>query len=189
MSNPVLVAGFVLCGAVTAAADTAITLSPQVTMLVPGLFCAPEDRNRRDAPDTLAGYVYEPLEPVEMVAEGQLVPAMIGLGFGVRFALSDTDNVALQYTVTHPPMPPSNTTVQRWDGSLQGGNIGTVFFQFDITAEMQPGDWNLSATRDGAPVFHVGFTVRPASELPGLVGLCQGGSLLSLSQTSRAAAG
>ncbi|WP_323034614.1 DUF3859 domain-containing protein [Pararhodobacter sp.] len=189
--NPVLVAGFVLCGAsLTAAqADTAIAQSPQVETLVPGLFCAAEERNQRAAPETIAGFVYEPVNPVAMVAEGQVVPAMIGLGFGVRFTLADAEDAALDYTVTHPPMPPGMVTVQRWGSTLTGGNVGTVFFQFDVPEELQPGDWSFAATRDGAPVFRVGFTVRPASELPALVGLCQGGSLLSLSQRSRAAAG
>jgi len=64
-----------------------------------------------------------------------------------------------------------------------------VFFQFDFENELQPGDWRIAAMIDGEVAFDVGFTVRPASDLPEMVGLCQGGSLLSLNQTRRAAAG
>ena len=172
-----------------AQADETVTLSPRVASLIPGLFCAADDRNRREAPDTMAGFIYEPEAPVEMVAEGQVLPAVIGLGFGVRYTLTDTDMTVLHYIVSHPAMPPNGMTVQRWRSDLSGGNIGTVFFQFDFENELQPGDWRIAAMIDGEVAFDVGFTVRPASDLPGLVGLCQGGSLLSLNQTRRAAAG
>jgi len=185
--GPALVAGLTMSGA--AQAEEGIILSPRVAMLTAGLFCAPEEGGRRPAPDTINGWVHAPGEPIEMVAQGQVVPAMLGLGFGVRFTLADTQDTDIRYTVTHPPMPPSGATSQSWDGQITAGFVGTALFQFDITDELQPGDWQFSATSDGDMLFSVGFTVRSASALPGMLGLCSSGDMLSLNQTFRAAEG
>ncbi len=185
--NPVLVAGFIMSGA--AHAQEGIVLSPRVATLTAGLFCAPEEAGRRPAPDTIIGWVHEPDAPIEMIAEGQVLPAMLGLGFGVRFTLSDTGDTDIRYTVTHPPMPPSGATTQSWDGYISTGFTGTALFQFDTTEELQLGDWQFSAASNGETLFSVDFTIRPASALPGMLGLCSHGDMLSFNQTSHAAAG
>jgi hypothetical protein len=186
LACPALVAGFVLSG--TAQADEHVILSARIASLTAGLFCAPEDGDRRAAPDTMAGWIHVPDAPVAMVAEGQVAPALIGLGFGVRYTLRDGGDAFVRYTVTHPPMPPTGITTQSWESFVASGSIDTTFFQFDVEDELQPGDWGFAASIDGTEIFNVGFTVRPAAELPGLLGLCQGGALLSLNQTDRAAA-
>lgn len=187
LAGPALGAGFVLTG--VARADEHIVLSPLVTSLTAGLFCAPEDGDRRPAPDTMAGWIHVPDTPVEMVAEGQIAPALLGTGFGVRFTLAGTQAARMRYTVTHPPMPPSGMTAQSWETDVVAGFVDSAFFQFDYAHELQPGDWSFRASIGDQQIFDVGFTVRPAAQVPSLVGLCQGGAYLSLNQRSRAAAG
>ena len=169
-------------------AGTQLIVSPRIDDIAVGLFCAPQSSGRRPAPDTMAGWVHVPDQPVEMVAEGQFVPAILGVGFGVRFVLDGDETARIRFTVQHPPMPPDNITSQSWTSEFSPGSIETMFFQFDFENELQPGDWSFRATLDGEDLFDVGFTVQPPSALPGLVGICQGGSLLSFNPPQRRAA-
>jgi len=188
LAGPALVAGFCLSGA--ALAQPLGAVSPRIAELTLGLFCAPPEGDRRPAPGTMSGWVHVPEDPVEMIALGTEAPAVLGMGFGVRFRLADGRAAATRYTVTHPPMPPAGTTVQSWEGGLGAGSTDTVFFQFDIADELQPGDWTFTAEADGEVLFSAAFTVRPPAELPGLAQLCRGGALFSsVSRPDPAAAG
>ncbi len=133
--------------------------------------------------------MHVPDTPVQLVAPGNVAPAVLGLGFGVRFRLADGAETQMRYTVTHPPMPPQGTTRQQWNSVVGGGDVDTAFFQFDIPEELQPGDWQFSVEADGEALFTMAFTIRPAAELPALAALCRGGALLSLSRAGRAATG
>lgn len=185
LAGPVLVAG--LCHG--AQAQVVGEVSPRVQDLVAGLFCAPPDAGRRDAPDTLSGWIHVPDQPIEMVAFGNAAPAVLGLGFGVRFTLAPGPDALMNYTVTHPPIPPSGGTSQSWAGVLPAEFTDSAFFQFDVPAELQPGIWAFSVTADGESLFTMAFTIVKADDLPELARLCRDGSLLSLSRSAPAAAG
>lgn len=185
LAIPALVAG--LC--VPAGAEVLGPVSPRVSDLVSGLFCAPEDAGRRLAPGTIAGWVHIPAEPIVMIAEGDVAPTVLGSGFGVRYVLQGTGPVTVRYTVVHPPILPSNQTTESWSSQTQAGDEDSFFFQFDTPEELQPGDWRFSAEVDGEVLFTVGITVRPAADLPDLAHLCRTGDLFSLSRTDLSARG
>lgn len=184
---PVLVAGIAHSG--TAIAQDAPRISPAVTSLTAGLFCAPQDTGRRDAPGTISGWIHVPDRPVEMRRPGREAPTVLGTGFGVRFSLDIGTTVQSEYVVTHPPIPPSNATEQRWLGTVSPGEHDTVFFQFDTEEEMQPGVWTFTVNVGGQEMFYMPFTIRPATDLPGLATLCQVGDLLTFIPTAPAEAG
>lgn len=175
LAGPVLVAG--LCHA--AAAQVVGEVSPRVTDLVAGLFCAPPESGRREAPDTMSGWIHIPDEPIEMLVFGNQAPTVLGLGFGVRFNLAPGPDAQMRYTVTHPPMPPSGVTSQSWTNTLGGGMTDSAFFQFDVPAELQPGDWSFTVEADGETLFTMAFQVMKAEDLPALADLCRDGTLLS----------
>ncbi|PVH29084.1 DUF3859 domain-containing protein [Pararhodobacter oceanensis] len=187
LAGPALVAGLGMGGA--ALADPAMILSEQIGEMTAGLFCAPPEGDRRPAPDTISGWIHVPEAPIQMVAEGQRAPALLGMGFGVRFTVTAPEAERIDYVITHPPIPPSGVTSQSWSDAVTTGFSETMFFQFDYADELQLGDWTLNASLDGEPLFEVGFVVEPAQALPALVDLCRGGSLLSLNPESRAARG
>ncbi|MCA2014339.1 DUF3859 domain-containing protein [Cereibacter sphaeroides] len=164
-------------------------VSDRVADLQLGLFCAPPEGGRRPAPGTMAGWVHIPDQPVQMVATGTVAPAVLGQGFGVRYRLADNLGATTQYTVTHPPMPPSGTTAQTWSGSVAPGDGDTVFFQFDIPEELQLGDWTFTAEADGEVLFTVLFTVVAPAQIPEAAHLCDAPSLLSFRRTGPVAAG
>jgi len=171
------------------AAQVVGTVSPRVADLTAGLFCAPPEAGRRPAPETMTGWIHVPDEPVRMIVQGTEAPAVLGLGFGVRYSMVPGPDLVTRYTVTHPPIPPSGITEQHWDGMVMGGGGDTAFFQFDVPEELQPGEWTFSVQAGGETLFTLAFTVRPAQDLPALAALCRGGALLSANPATPAAAG
>lgn len=185
LAGPVLVAG--LCHAATA--QVMGEVSARIVSLQAGIFCAPPEAGRRAAPETLSGWIHVPDEPVTLRAEGFQAPAVLGMGFGVRFTLAPGPDLPTRYTVRHPPIPPSGATAQSWNSVLQGDATDSAFFQFDIPEELQPGDWSFTIEAAGETLFTVAFTVVPPGTLPEIEALCPRGELLSVSPESPAAAG
>ncbi|MCB1345308.1 MAG: DUF3859 domain-containing protein [Rhodobacter sp.] len=183
------IAGAVLLTGAPALAQVVGPVSARVADLTAGLFCAPPEGGRRPAPDTMTGWIHVPDEPVRMVAEGNEAPAVLGMGFGVRYAIAPGTDLVTRYTVTHPPIPPSGITEQHWDGMALAGGGDTAFFQFDVPEELQPGTWTFSVEAGGETLFTMAFTVRAAQDLPALASLCRGGALLSANPSGRGAAG
>lgn len=155
-------------------------LSGRIDALITGLFCAPDETGRREAPDTMSGWIHVPDEPVEMVAEGVVAPAVLGLGFGVRFRRAGTDLTDIRYEVSHPPMSASGITRQGWDSLSMGGEWDAIFFQFDEPDELVTGTWAFSAWVGGEELFHMPFTVVEPGQVPELADLCRGGAMLSV---------
>lgn len=191
VAGPVLVTGLVVALAASgpARAEDGVTHLPRVARVTTGLFCAPPEGTHRPAPGTLAGWIHVPDQPVQMIAEGRVVPAVIGVGFGLRYTLTDAADATVVYALSHPPMPPSGVTSQSWDGAVRAGSAGTIFFQFDTEAELQPGAWRFTARIGDEEILSADFTVVAPAQAPELAGLCRGGALLSFSPSRRDAAG
>lgn len=165
-----------LAGGSPAAAQ--VRAGPDVLDLVQGLFCAPPDAGRREAPGTLSGWVHVPDAPVQMVAEGDVAPAVLGMGFGVRFLRQGLD-APVHFVVTHPPMGATGATQQTWDSQSLAGLEDAVFFQFDVTEELVTGAWSFQALVGGTEVFYAPFQVVDPAQAPELVALCQPGGFVS----------
>ena len=160
-----------------AGADPRLSPAPGVAVEV-GLFCPPETAGQREAPGTVFGWVHIPAEPIEIRVPGEMtVPAVLGLGFGVRFRVPKP--MTLTYQITHPPMAPDGTTVQSWTGLVDPGALEGVYFQFDIEAELLPGPWTITALSGAEPIFSAEFTIVPPAEAPEHADLCAGSLLLT----------
>ena len=168
-----------LLGLAPLAARAQAVVDSSVEWLVQGLFCAPEETGRREAPDTMSGWVHVPAEPVPMIAEGTVAPAVLGMGFGVRFQRKGFDLVELRYEVHHPPMGAGGITRQSWTSLSEGGSSDSIFFQFDLPEELVLGAWEFRAYLEGRQIFRAPFTVVPAADLPEIVGECRPGALMS----------
>ncbi len=174
-----LTLALVLVGTGPALAEPRLFAEPGV-VIEAGLFCAADAADRRPAPDTVFGWIHVPDVPVSIILPGEMTaPAVLGLGFGVSFALGNMAPVDLTYVITHPPMPPAGTTRQSWVGRVQPGTVESVFFQFDIPEELLPGDWQIAALENGEAVFRAEFSVVPPEDAPHLAGLCGGPLLLT----------
>lgn len=172
-------AALALALTLAAPAGAEAVIGPQIDWLVQGLFCAPAETGRREAPDTISGWIHVPDEPVPMIAEGTVAPAVLGMGFGVRFQRRGLGVTGLRYEVIHPPMGPAGVTRQGWESLSAAGEVDAVFFQFDLPEELVLGAWEFRAYEGGRELFRAPFTVVPAGELPELVARCRPGALIS----------
>ncbi len=168
--------------AIPALAAAPVVLTAHVESMERGLICNPPAAGRRAAPDTVAGWVHVPDEPVRLIHHGSTAPAVLGMGFGVEFTLAGSDVTAMRYTVTHPAMAPDGRTEQAWDGFALAGEREAIFFQFDVEEELLPGRWAFTATANGEPAFSAAFDVVDPETVPHLTDLCRGAGLLSLAR-------
>jgi hypothetical protein len=175
-----LIPALALAAALAGPAMADIRTAPQVSYLRAGLFCAPPEAGRREAPDTVSGWTHLPDQPIRIIVDSLVSPAALGQGFGVEFLLDSDDPVPLLYEVTHPPMPPTGATRQSWspDGPALGG--GALFFQFDEPEELVTGTWIFRALSGDEELLSVAFEVVPTQQAPHLTGLCAGTMLSAL---------
>ncbi|SLN29186.1 DUF3859 domain-containing protein [Pseudooctadecabacter jejudonensis] len=159
--------GFVL------AADDAFQ-SPLLGLFEAGVLCAQDEGTSRAAPDTVAGTTHVVTRAPEFISDGRLVPAVIGVGFGVRSGLRDgmmQDGVTM--TVTHPPFAGSGATQQSFQTRIGSDtDPGITFYQFDYDYELALGDWTMTASLGAVTLYEVTFTVVPPETLPNLADAC-----------------
>lgn len=177
-----LLAVFLMLNAGPGSAEPALRLDAQVAELTRGLICAPPPAGRREAPDTAFGWIHVPDEPIVIRREGSVVPAVLGMGFGVHFRLHGDVPRLLRYVIEHPPMAPSGLSRQSWESLVENQSGEHVFFQFDLPEELLIGDWSFTAFDGTRELFHAAFRVVEPADLPQLARLCAGGALLALSR-------
>lgn len=156
-------------------------VSPMLAFYEAGVLCAQEGGTVRDAPGTVAGTTHVVEDAPPFVSEGRFVPAVIGIGFGVRAGLAgpfSQDGVVM--SVTHPPFAGSGATEQSFVTNIGAQDSpGITFYQFDYGYELALGDWTMSASYGGVTFYETTFTVVPPQALPQLAGVCGYLDLLS----------
>ena len=182
-----LLAALAVCAALSpagAAADAPPAERPNpyvsgsIETLVHGVYCAEGPVELEEAPGTAAGVVNIVPGLPEMRAVTTLVPARIGVGFGVLVTPAPgAVSGPVDVTITHPPYPDSGIEVERWSTLLEGGRPGLVGFSFELESELVPGPWRIEGRDGGALLFDVRFEVVPAAALPDLAQGCSGAVL------------
>jgi len=160
-------------GAVASAAPDDF-ISPLIGSLEAGVLCAQDSGIARDAPDTVAGTTHIVENAPPFISTGRVVPAVIGVGFGVKSSvMMDGGLDTVRMTVTHPPLFGSGATEQSFITSIGAqGAPGITFYQFDYDYELALGDWTMTASAGGMTLYQQTFTVVAPSLLPELAGLC-----------------
>lgn len=157
------------------------TVSPLVEFYDAGVLCAQDTSVTREAPDTVAGTTHVIEDAPPFVSNGRVVPAVLGIGFGVRAGLADDlmlDGVTM--TVTHPPFAGSGATQQSFQTLVRpASDPGITFYQFDHAYELALGDWTMTAKSGDIVLYETTFTVVPPAILPELAGACGYLDLLS----------
>jgi hypothetical protein len=155
-------------------------VSPDIIALEAGIICPPETVGSAPAPGTVAGTTHIiDVEP-PFVSNARRVPAVLGIGFGVKSQTSiegGLDGVTM--VVTHPPMGGSGAEAQSFVTRVSELNPSLTFYQFDYSYELLPGTWKMTAMRDDAVLFQVAFDVVPPSAVPELAQICGYLDLLS----------
>ena len=172
-----------LCGGAVVLAQADDFKSPLLGFYEAGVLCAQDPSTVREAPDTVAGTTHVIEDAPPFVSNGRVVPAVIGIGFGVRAGLfGDIGQDGIVMRVTHPAMTGGGqgATEQSFITNIGSEfSPGITFYQFDYGYELALGDWTMTATSGGVTLYETTFTVVPPSALPELAGVCGYLDLLS----------
>jgi hypothetical protein len=185
ITQPTLVSGalvtlaFALASVAVAAQDRPNPYkSDLIDSLVHGVYCAEAPIDLEAAPDTAAGVVNIVPGIPEFRAVTTLVPAQIGIGFGV--VLQTRAGLVFDpvlVTITHPPYPDTGIEVERWMTALDGDGPGLIGFSFEVQSELVTGPWTFEAEHEGDLLFRIDFEVVPPALVPDLAQGCSGAIL------------
>ncbi|WP_019956642.1 DUF3859 domain-containing protein [Yoonia vestfoldensis] len=154
--------------------------SEALASLRAGVVCGPPVIGSSPAPDTIAGSTHLIDQTPPFIAEITQVPAVIGIGFGVKAQMLDPDGLAgVTMVVTHPPMGAAGITQQSYPSWISGTEPSIIFYQFDEDYERVTGTWTFTAVVADQELFSVDFEVVPPEALPGLAEACGYSDLLS----------
>lgn len=140
-----------------------------------GVFCAVQTEGVKEAPGTEAGAINLYSEVPEFEWNTALVPAMLGMTFGIKTdVLTDADLSGVFITVTHPPFPDSGTSEEVYITNFEvvGQNINA--YSFDMPYEVQRGTWTFTATVEGKQIYSMDFKVVDPALVPNMAGSCHG---------------
>lgn len=143
---------------------------PMVEEIKVGVFCALQSMAQQPAPGTLSGWIHVPDGEIEFHWPGrQVVPAALGLAFGV------TARLAPGQSVTQGEMRvfrPGSATPEYWSTAFSDVEDQVSFFRFDDESELITGIWRFEGWDGRTLLFSVEFEVVPAAALPTIVDAC-----------------
>ena len=149
------------------------TISPLMASVEAGVICAPDTMEVREAPGTVAGTTHVIEEEPPFVATTRRVPAVLGIGFGIKSVTQDVNGLSdVLMTVTHPPMGDVAATEQTFLTSIRGTDPSLTFYQFDFDYELLPGIWQMEASIGGETLYRSTFEVLPPEQVPELAEIC-----------------
>lgn len=154
--------------------------SSEISFLATGVICAPETVGTAPAPDTVAGVTNVIEEDPPFVSTANRVPAVIGIGFGVKATSTTTSGIEdVIVIVRHPAMGPEGATLQSYATRISGVGTSNSLYQFDFDYELLPGRWSIEARKAGQLLYRSQFEVVPPQDIPELAGVCGFEELLS----------
>lgn len=166
--------------AVFAQAPQPDTTSDAMARIESGVICAPETTGVLEAPGTIAGTTHLIAEEPPFVAVTRRVPAVLGIGFGVKALSADINGIDdVLMTVTHPPMGPDGVTTQTFETIIRGTDPSLTFYQFDFDYELVTGVWQFEASQGGTVLYRTTFEVLRPEQVAELAQVCGFEELLS----------
>ena len=144
-----------------------------------GILCAQEVIGTSPAPDTVAGITNIIENDPPFVSNGRQVPAVLGVGFGVKAQSAGIDYPEVTMVLTHPPMGPEGMTRQSYTTSIGTADTSISFYQLEYDYELVIGHWTFTAMAAGKVLYSAGFDVVDPRQVPELGGLCGYEHLLS----------
>lgn len=146
-------------------------LSEGIARLEFGVFCAWQQMDRAPAPGTETGWIHVPLDQIDFTWAGQqVVPAVIGMGFGIKATGAPGFATAVGETRVFRP---GRAEPEAWASDISEIGPTLAFFRFDRPEELIPGTWAIEGWDRGNRLYRVEFEVVPATALPGLAGACE----------------
>jgi Domain of unknown function (DUF3859) len=161
---------FLLSAGFAAAEPAHPARAPNVALLEVGVFCALQSMNQRPAPGTVSGWIHVPDREITFHwPDRQVVPASLGLAFGVKARL---DPGAVAPFSEMRVYRPGSVQPETWDSSFSDLEPSVAFFRFDHEAELILGLWRFEAWHGPKQLYAVEFEVVPAATVPEIVHAC-----------------
>ncbi len=139
---------------------------PGVVKIEYGYFCALEAVGEREAQDTVSGVVRQVEGAPQFIEHGSLVPAVIGIGFGVYVQVEPQYEGLVIAITENPPMGPNGQTRQSFTTTLSSIEQSYVGFAFEHGYELVTGPWRMSAELNGRLIYSVDFQVVSGELMP-----------------------
>ncbi|NDV98427.1 DUF3859 domain-containing protein [Yangia sp. PrR002] len=149
-------------------------------LLERGVICQITAEGARPAPETEQGVInlVEPGRRIDVATE--VVPAALGISFGIRFMLADdAPPMALRVVVTHPPMGSRAIERESWVTNAVPGAPGLSLFTFEYPYEMVEGAWTMALEAGGERLLEQHFSVVPAEAAAPVLAACAGPAPMS----------
>jgi len=144
-------------------------VDPMVESLKVGVFCALQAMDQRPAPGTLSGWIHVPKGEIDFHwPDRRVVPAAIGLAFGVKLKLVPGAAAEGEIRVYRPRA----AVPEVWGSSFSDFGDQIAFFRFDRPDELVTGLWRFEAWDGETQLYAVEFDVVPAAALPKIVQAC-----------------
>ena len=143
--------------------------TPGVAEFDYGYFCALEPVDEGVAEGTISGTVAYVEGPPPFISRGSLVPARIGVGFGVHVRVLPEYEGMVTVHVEHPPMGPDGVTRQVWVTDLSADEQEYLGYSFDHSYELVTGPWRMTATANGRVIYDASFEVLDPALMPPVV--------------------
>lgn len=160
-----------LCVAFSAAAALAELSSPIVgpgiTIQEMGIYCRTDTEATEPAPETALGYIFVLDQIPEFAFKQRLVPARLGVSFGL-VVTADRDIAGARIDTWRP----GATSADIWYSDFTAGVPRMRGFSFDFADELVTGLWRMEAYDGDTMLYSVAFDVRPGSEMPGVTSDC-----------------
>lgn len=150
-----------------------------VQMEEAGIYCPMDNLGTAPAPQTESGYILLMEGDQRVAVHDRLVPAQLGISFGVRIRLAPgTPADGYRMVVKHPAYGPSDMTMQSWDPNI-GTGWGVRSFQFEYDRELQPGLWSMELYKEDTLMMRQSFQVVPPAQAPDAIDICFGNTFIS----------
>ncbi len=160
---------FALAGGPALADPAPPAPGPLVATLKVGVFCALQAMDQRPAPGTRSGWIHVPDGMIDFHwPDRQVVPAAIGLAFGVKSQMLPGGFAEGEMRVYRP----GSSTPETWESSFSDTGEQFAFFRFDRDDELIPGPWRFEAWEGETQLYAAEFEVVPAAALPEIVNAC-----------------
>lgn len=181
MKHVVLIATLALPGLLLAqTGPLPDVVAPVMRSVETGVICAPPSTGEVEAPGTVAGTTHLIAEEPPFVSTARRVPAVLGIGFGIKSQSHDVNGISnVVMRITHPPMGNQGAQSQTFTSSVSGTDPSLTFYQFDFDYELLPGIWQMEASKDGEVLYRTTFEVVTPDRIPELAAVCGFEELLS----------
>lgn len=141
--------------------------TPGASRFDTGWFCALDPVSSQVAEDTISGRVDHYADRPAFAVHGDMIPAALGVSFGVHVQASPGFDGPVTIVVTHPPMGPDGVSRESWQGALSATQYLYNGFAFEEDYELVTGEWTMSAFAGSRLVYKATFQVVPGAALPG----------------------